>query len=113
MFSEDENFSNQKEANSAITKVSSTLLSYIKSDSKSPASELPLTERESSATEPSATETSVSEPTLNDVMDAIQKLNLQVSDLGKHHKAISKLAFEDNDLKKHISAMKNSDNIYS
>ena len=79
-----------QKGSSTHSKSSSTLLSYVKPDVKSPNNE----------------------PTLTDVMNAIEKLDLEVSNVSKSYAAISQLAFDDKDLQKDIGALRKADNIH-
>ena len=80
-----------QEGSSTHNKSSSTLLDYVMPVVKSPKKE----------------------STLTDVMNAIEKLDIKVSNVGKSYTAMSKLAFEDEDkdLQKDICAMRKADNI--
>ena len=80
----------QKDTKSA-KKLSSTVLDYFK-DSKS--------------------DDSTNDATLNDILEAIKKLDIKVSDFGKHHRAITEIAFEDKELRKVVTAMRGAKNIH-
>ena len=49
---------------------------------------------------------------LTDVMNAIEKLDLKVSNVSKSYATISQLAFEDKDLQKDTGALRKTDNIH-